>query len=816
MEIMSTQNHTKNLKPEGRLLFTNMQKLLLLMLMGIMGYATSYSQTDPKVWVRFANPVYDCADSTYCLDVQMQSDSANIELFQINMRFFFDPAVLEYDKLTNFQGGYKERTNANTGISTGNAASGQIVFGFSGAASYGNLIVDIGNKNQAIAMSNNPSVWTTYYQICFKVKSIADSSKFCPVVIWEQQPAQRGGIRSGSDGIVVRAIDLRPGANPDDTRSLEEIGIHYNYLMPFQAFQTNPLMLNFPLGRDTAVTCINIFCPPAPDTTYVTIPPGGTDTVCVESFLEFGGDYDNVAMCANAPNLTEKLVAVNGDTCVEITTDPGFVGSDTTCVIHCYDTLGMSVCDTTVIVVTTNPQPNLSMQKIVVSGPTATLNPNEYSMDYHIIARNIGTASGTYDVFDTLRYGTGISISSATATYIGGDGNQGTIGSFSGGIALVSDDEMLAQGQADTFNVNVVFTISAQATPQSRNCILETGETGTGLMNTASLRDSSKQVNDTACVHAPDPTGSIGDYVWTDDGDGIQESGENGLPGVVVILYDGAGVELGRDTTDANGAYKFDNLLPGNYSVGFEAPTGHDIAPAGQGGDNTKDSDPNPTTGKTSNFTLAAGEDKTDIDAGMVPHASISDFVWEDTNGDGDQDTGENGKPGVVVVLYDDMGTEIARDTTDGNGNYSFDQLLPGDYSVGIELPAGYISSPLDQGGDDAKDSDIDPATGETATINLTAGENDDSVDAGLVPTGSIGDMVWEDTDGDGIQDPGETSGIPGVIVTLYDDMGTEVAKDTTDSNGNYLFRRCTSRGLYPQLQHPYGSDVESPRSGRE
>ena len=285
------------------------------------------------------------------------------------------------------------------------------------------------------------------------------------------------------------------------------------------------------------------------------------------------------------------------------------------------------------------------------------------------------------------------------------------------------------------------------------------------------------------------PHASISDFVWTDsDGDGIQDPGENGLPGVVVILNDDTGTEIARDTTDANGNYLFDELLPGDYTVEVVLPPNSTHSPAGQGSDPTKDSDVNPTTGETATISLAAGEDNSDIDAGIIPYASISDFVWEDTNGDGDQDAGENGKSGVVVVLYDDMGTEIARDTTDGNGNYSFDELMPGDYTVGIELPAGYISSPLDQGGDDAKDSDIDPATGETATINLTAGENDDSVDAGLVPTGSIGDMVWEDTDGDGIQDPGETSGIPGVIVTLYDDMGTEVAKDTTDSNGNYLF----------------------------
>ncbi len=51
-----------------------------------------------------------------------------------------------------------------------------------------------------------------------------------------------------------------------------------------------------------------------------------------------------------------------------------------------------------------------------------------------------------------------------------------------------------------------------------------------------------------------------------------------------------------------------------------------------------------------------------------------------------------------------------------------------------------------------------------------------------------IGDRVWDDTDGDGIQDPGEP-GIAGVTVQLIDTDGTTViATAVTDANGDYLF----------------------------
>ena len=56
-----------------------------------------------------------------------------------------------------------------------------------------------------------------------------------------------------------------------------------------------------------------------------------------------------------------------------------------------------------------------------------------------------------------------------------------------------------------------------------------------------------------------------------------------------------------------------------------------------------------------------------------------------------------------------------------------------------------------------------------------------------------IGNYVWEDSDGDGIQDPGE-SPIVGVEITLWADtngdgnIDTQVGTVTTDSNGNYYF----------------------------
>ncbi len=61
-----------------------------------------------------------------------------------------------------------------------------------------------------------------------------------------------------------------------------------------------------------------------------------------------------------------------------------------------------------------------------------------------------------------------------------------------------------------------------------------------------------------------------------------------------------------------------------------------------------------------------------------------------------------------------------------------------------------------------------------------------------IILWGEIGDYVWEDTDGDNVQDNDET-GIPDVVLYLVDAAGDTVGRDTTSADGLYLFDRIFS-----------------------
>ena len=230
-------------------------------------------------------------------------------------------------------------------------------------------------------------------------------------------------------------------------------------------------------------------------------------------------------------------------------------------------------------------------------------------------------------------------------------------------------------------------------------------------------------------------TASLGDVVFLDENaNGIQDAEDEGIEGVTVnLLVDG--VQVATTTTDENGFYEFTDLTPGEeYQVQFPIDNGLEISPANEGGDDALDSDADPATGLSQIVVLESGENNPTIDAGYFETASLGDFVFEDTNGNGIQDDGEPGVEGVVVNLKDEEGIVIATTTTDENGVYTFEDLAPGTYSVQFELPADYNYTVLDStGSNEINDSDADPAMdGMTELVTLTSGENNLDIDAGI------------------------------------------------------------------------------------
>ena len=244
------------------------------------------------------------------------------------------------------------------------------------------------------------------------------------------------------------------------------------------------------------------------------------------------------------------------------------------------------------------------------------------------------------------------------------------------------------------------------------------------------------------------PTGAIEGTVFNDlDGDGMQEAGELGIEGMTVNLLNCTGTVIASTVTDFNGNYSFGNLNTGNYQVAFIPTTNVNnitdfLTSPPNRGDDTMDSDINSAT-NTSDCLAFDPLLGADIDAGFLqPKGEIVGTIFNDKNEDGMQGAGEIGITGVTVVLLNDTGNPIATTFTDSNGNYSFTDILTGNYQILIDKDTNtststdansvdnFVITEQDMG-DDEFDSDINPVDSRSDIFVFTPADGAD-IDGGL------------------------------------------------------------------------------------
>jgi uncharacterized repeat protein (TIGR01451 family) len=232
--------------------------------------------------------------------------------------------------------------------------------------------------------------------------------------------------------------------------------------------------------------------------------------------------------------------------------------------------------------------------------------------------------------------------------------------------------------------------------------------------------------------------GNISGVVFNDiDGDGVRDGGEAGIDGVTVKL-DG----VVTVTTSGGGLYSFIGVAVGDHNVAASTPTGY------------VGTTPNPVK-----VTVVLG---ITVKAyfGFRGSSSICGVVFNDIDGDGVRDGGEAGIDGVTVTL-DSMRTV----TTSGGGLYSFIGVVAGLHDVESGVPTGYVGTTPNPV------NDVYVGAGGTATV-----------DFGFQGRGSISGIVFDDENGNGVQESGEL-GIGGVTVTL-----DGVVTTSTGGDGIYSF----------------------------
>ncbi|MDX1929340.1 MAG: SdrD B-like domain-containing protein [Pirellulaceae bacterium] len=286
------------------------------------------------------------------------------------------------------------------------------------------------------------------------------------------------------------------------------------------------------------------------------------------------------------------------------------------------------------------------------------------------------------------------------------------------------------------------------------------------------------------------PSELSGHAFFDENNNGRRDNGETPLANVLVTLFNEQGQKVAETHSNAQGFYQFLSLPAGTYRITEVTPTDYKPGKAAVGTISGTTTGANDVTGDVlTQIRLPSGRAGIDYNFGELLPGSIAGHVLVDTDGNCIVDAvGDRYLEDVTVQLLDSNGVVIRTTKTDVGGNYRFDDLPIGTYSVREVQPSGLLQAGQRAGSGGGDSSQVDLIS----QIAVGAGVALVNYDFCEIPPGEISGHVYVDLDQDLVMDAGEVP-IAGVTITLLDQNGAVVGTTQTDASGQYKFT-----GIHP------------------
>jgi len=144
---------------------------------------------------------------------------------------------------------------------------------------------------------------------------------------------------------------------------------------------------------------------------------------------------------------------------------------------------------------------------------------------------------------------------------------------------------------------------------------------------------------------------------------------------------------------------------------------------------------------------------------------------------------------GMTMAFMTDADGNLVADTfTDSVGDYWFNDLLPGEYSIYEIQPDSFVDGIDTVGSVDGVTRGEILENDKFGTVVLEGGDVGVDYDFGEIQTASISGLVHVDSNNNGVYDEGSDELLSGVTVQLLDANGSVVAETVTGESGTYTF----------------------------
>ncbi|WP_458112135.1 DUF11 domain-containing protein [Arthrobacter sp. R1-13] len=321
---------------------------------------------------------------------------------------------------------------------------------------------------------------------------------------------------TGAAGDTVSAVDCASPTRPVVTQTKDVIGV------PSQDAATGDWFINYritetatgdgatsytltdALAYGAGITVISAVASadpssgaPDPSLTW----NGASDTTLVTDAEIFGGSTHSyvVAVRTTLPAGTATTPAAANCELEAGETGTGFLNTATVSQQGAEDEIDSACAEPAAV----------SITKAVVGTPAANADGTT-TINYDITVTNAGPGNAEYDLDDSLHFGAGITVKSATATNTS-PGNIATNTGWNGISTSLIAENVVSEGSSDgtpvthVYRVTVIATVPPELSTPASDCTMDAGESGTGFLNTATLTSDRGNGAADACADALPP-----------------------------------------------------------------------------------------------------------------------------------------------------------------------------------------------------------------------------------------------------------------------------------------------------------------------
>ncbi|MBS4028933.1 MAG: T9SS type A sorting domain-containing protein, partial [Ignavibacteriales bacterium] len=232
------------------------------------------------------------------------------------------------------------------------------------------------------------------------------------------------------------------------------------------------------------------------------------------------------------------------------------------------------------------------------------------------------------------------------------------------------------------------------------------------------------------------------------NGNGFRELGEGGLSGWKIFLYKTDTLTLVDSITTTEEGYTFAGLVPGTYFVRKQSQD-----------------DWIPTSEVPPAIEIYSGFNISGVNFGNYQYGYISGTLFVDIDNNSTKDVGDVALEGWKVSL---SGPKTDSAFSDASGNYMFDTLEAGSYTVLAEVQDGWRQNV--------------PSASGSYFLSVVSGGALSGKNFGMFQLGTVSGLVFDDINGNAVKENGE----PGVANWKLLIFGAKNDTLVTDSSGVY------------------------------